>query len=289
MTVISTLLTKHCTVHCTDSFITARKPNGDGFDYIETQKSKIIAVEKYHGAMSYFHLALMPANKPQWNTFEFLEKQALSETKPATAEEFARNLKKELDKNAIKYCKQANMGIGIHFTAYEEVNGYQIPEMFYISNISGIDLETGYYKGFDDHFSLGRHSYFTMTGQRKPVAEEHRNPEFRLAVKAQLDLGQLIWFNNGDPAIFNQTASGLATMSQILAARHMLNDRENPIKFYTQLALQPVKIVSKVQSEFCKENMAVVGGKCHQLTITPAGKYSCETGISDIGGFRLSS
>lgn len=289
MTVISTLLTKHCTVHCTDSFITARKLNGDGFDYKDTQKSKIIAVEKYRGSMSYYHLALMPADKPEWNTFEFLEKQALSETKPATAEEFARNLKKELDKHAIKYCKLAKMGIGIHFTAYEEVNGYQIPEMFYISNIKGIDPKTGYYDGFNEEFSVGRHSFFTITGETIPVAEEHRNPEFRMAVKAHLDFGHLIWFNNGDPLMFNQSANALATMSMILSARHMLNDRINPVDFYTELALQPVKIVSKVQSEFCKKDMAVVGGKCHQLTITPTGEYTTNTGKGDIGGLRLNS
>src|SRR5579875_2397454 len=142
MTVISTLLTRSCTVHCTDSFITARKISGSGFDYLETKQSKIIAVEHYKGAMSYFHLALQPADNPKWNTFDFLNDCALREKKPTQPEEFAMLVRDRLNSEAMPYCKQANMGIGIHFTAYEEIEGYSIPEMFYISNISGIDPQT---------------------------------------------------------------------------------------------------------------------------------------------------
>lgn len=235
--------------------------------------------------MSYFHLALQPADNPEWDTFKFLEQRALAPDKPNTAEDFAAYLRDELNKHAIQYCKQANMGIGIHFTAYEEIEGYHIPEMFYLSNISGIDPQTGSYLGWNKQFSMGRHSFFTINEEQVPVAESHRDSEFRLAVKAHLDFGQPIWFNNGDPALFNQTANALSNMSRILSARQLLNDASEPVKFYSNLALQPVEIVSAIQSKFCKENSAVVGGKRHQLTITPTGNYSSETGMRYIGGF----
>lgn len=227
----------------------------------------------------------MPVDDPEWNTFKFLESQSLLENKPDKVEDFAIRFKDLLTEKAVKHCKLANMGIGIHFTAYEEFDGHQIPEMFYISNISGIHPNSGFYDGVDDHFSMGRHSFHTLTHQ--PVLEEHRNPEFRLVMKTCLDSGFPIWFKNGDPLLFNFAAHALTQMTTVLSSRHLLNDAEDPVEFYSNLALQPVQIVSKLQSEFCKKDSAVVGGKCHQLTITPTGEFTSKTGKSDIGGFNL--
>ena len=52
MTVISTIITRHCTVHSSDSLISEIR-NGS-FLPIEWEKAKILPVPKYRGAMSYW-------------------------------------------------------------------------------------------------------------------------------------------------------------------------------------------------------------------------------------------
>jgi hypothetical protein len=53
VTVISTVITRYCTVHASDSLITKLQPDGSAIP-IEWEQSKIILVRPWRGAMSYW-------------------------------------------------------------------------------------------------------------------------------------------------------------------------------------------------------------------------------------------
>jgi hypothetical protein len=132
MTVISTIITKRLTAHASDSLITPFGKHNK--EERETQKTKIIPVRHFRGAMSYWGLATTTAG---WNTLDWLRDRAGGYARKFdNPEEYAKALRAELNQQFSKISLQepGQPGLGIHFTAYEVVDGYRIPEMFKISN-----------------------------------------------------------------------------------------------------------------------------------------------------------
>jgi hypothetical protein len=133
MSVISAVIARTCTVHASDSFITQRLENGD-YQVKERQRSKIIRVPPWRGALSYWGLAQFDAR--QWSTVTWLEAFAKKASASSSPEQFANHLAVVLEQelSRLKFARSVDRGIGIHFTAYERVGGYWIPELFLISN-----------------------------------------------------------------------------------------------------------------------------------------------------------
>ncbi len=91
MTVIATVMSRWCTAHATDSFITERQPDGK-VTLREDQQTKIVRVPRFDGAMSYWGLAAWGA----WSTLTFLRERAQRARDFNSAEAFAEDMNRRL-------------------------------------------------------------------------------------------------------------------------------------------------------------------------------------------------
>lgn len=270
MTVISTLITKYCTVHASDSLITESSKYGSSKP-IEWRRSKIVTVHKWRGAMSYWGLAKY--EKYKWSTSDWLHEQAKCSYEYSSVEEFAQGLKDKLNEaiSRMYFARELYSGIGIHFTAYEYIDNIWIPELFLISNYS----DPSYRSLHPEGVRLSRETYKTIN--RKEPSLDRKEVECRLKVNEYLQEGNMLIYNNGDPALFNPAADAILGMFCELARRGSLAEPDK-IKTYLAIARRPIEIISKAQHDFCSKESRVVGGKPHDLAITPDGEYSSSTG-----------
>lgn len=269
MTVIATVITSHFTIHATDSFITVPKSDGT-FEIEEPEKTKIVPVPPWRGALSYWGLA---THKPDWSTLNWLQVRAQKAREHSSAEEFARAIASELTATlrARTFQNTLERGIGIHFSAYEEVNGYWIPELFHIRNWTDES-----YSAVHKSVTVTRETFGTTLNTRDR-SEADGTPERRLHVYKFLQEGKMLIFNNGDPALFNPIANGvLSTLSGL----HQRGELRDPTDVKTHLAItrRPVEIASKLLTDFARADMRRVGGKPHDLAIAPNGQMTSTTG-----------
>ena len=273
MTVISAVITRYCTAHASDSLITELQEDGSHKPK-EWKQPKIVTVSKWRGAMAYWGLAKY--NAYRWSTFDWLRERGNSAGQYSSAEEFAQRLREQLNEAISKmhFAKPADAGIGIHFTAYECVENYWIPELFLISNFT----DTTYRFVHPDGVHLSRETYHTVADV--DPSPNHREAQYRLQVHRNLHgSGGMLIYNNGDPIMFNAAARAILELFKALAARGSLA-RPTKVATYLAIARRPIEVVSKAQLDFCKEGTRLVGGKPHDLAITPGGVYSSETGDS---------
>jgi len=269
MTVIATLITGSYTAHATDSFLTIMAPDGSR-KVIEDKKPKIVRVRAFRGALAYWGLARFGT----WSTLDWLQQRAKDARSYTSAEEFAldltRRLNSELD--ALKFKNPLDKGMGIHFTAYEQVSDYWIPELFHIRNWT----DPSYSALFPSGFVCTRETYATLTNvQDRP--DSHREAPCRLAVHHALQSQPLMLrFNNGDPVLFNPIANALLDAVQAVMLRGHLRPSDD--KFHLSLVRRPVQVVSELLADVSKPNMRVIGGKPHDLAIDPNGNTTSTTG-----------
>jgi hypothetical protein len=273
MTIISTIISRNYTVHSSDSLIT--RTNRDGIrEPIEWKKSKIVKVESFRGAMSYWGLALYKTHSYELSMYEWLNdraRRAHQYKSPAEfAEKLADNLNEELSN--LKFAKQVDGGIGIHFTAYENINNYWIPEFFLISNWESVD----YRQLRPNGVGVSRETYYV-----DPERDPNQNigePDFRMKVHSFLRNNGLLIYNNGDPLMFNPVANGISLALRQLSDRRILKHidiRESLIA----LAQRPIDVVSAIQRDFCEEGTRLVGGRIHNLAINgTTGEYYSTSG-----------
>jgi hypothetical protein len=270
MTVISTVISRNCTVHASDSLITERQ-RVEIYKPIEWQRSKIIPVAVWRGAIAYWGLAEHKIYN--WSTYDWLKKQATLAKQYQSAEDFGLSVANRLNEEIKKmsFSNPLEEGIGIHFTAYEYVDNYWIPELFLISNWK----DTSYNSLRTDGVGLSRETYKTVV--QSNTEPEHREAKYRIQVLEYLKSGSLLMFNNGDPIMFNAGANSILSMIGELAKRKSLSNPDK-VETYLAIARRPVEIVSNVQKDFCKKGKRLVGGKPHDLAITPGGQYISTTG-----------
>lgn len=271
MTVISTVISQSCIAHASDSLITERQPDGT-YKTTESEQSKIIVVRQWRGAMAYWGLATFRG----WSTFDSLREFAAHAGDFSSAEQFATALAERLEKelSRMRFSGLADAGVGIHFTAYEYINDYWIPELFLISNWA----DTSYASLRRTGVGASRETYHSIAGE--PPRGEDREVDRRLQVNAFLQQGNILIYNNGDPMLFNPAANGVAAMFGELARRGRINVSESA-KTFTAIARRPIEIVANAQRDFCSSNMRMVGGKLHDLTTTPGGVYISTTGDAE--------
>ncbi len=265
MTVISTVISQYCTAHASDSLITEPKKSG-GYKITESERSKIIEVRALKGIMSYWGLA--ESKYYNWSTYDWLNAQAGLAHEYLSAEEFALSVanKLNIELKKMPFKELRGSGIGIHFTAYEYVNDYWIPELFLISNWN----DTSYQSLRSNEVDVGvsREIYKTIEGEGSKPKPEHHKEEYRMKVHEHLKTGPLLVFNNGDPTMFNEAAKSIFSMINEASERKDLANLSDP-ETYLSMARRPIEIVSNIQKDFYKEGKRVVGGRIHGLAITP--------------------
>jgi hypothetical protein len=268
MTVISTLITRTGTVHATDSLLTFLRDGQS--EPLEWQQTKIVPVRPWRGAMSFWGLAKI---NDSWSTLEWLRNQATSAGLFRSPEAFAHELAVSLqnDLSQLRFQRITDAGIGIHFSAYERIADRWIPELFLISNWG----DTSYTSLRATGVGVSRETYSTVSGQGGNPATT--NDEERLKVSAALQAGTWFRYNNGDPRLYNTAANAFHDMIIELVRRGVLRNIDD-INTIRSLATRPVEIVSAIQRDFCVPGRRVVGGRIHDLAVTPTGAYSSASG-----------
>ena len=218
MTAIATIITSRFTAHATDSFITRRTDEGN-FDVIGTQETKIVRVARFRGAICYWGVA----THGEWSTLSWLRARAANASAYSTAEDFARTLAADLTR-ALRFRSFANplqRGIGIHFSSYERVNDYWVPELFHIRNWQNVE-----YSEVQDEIEVSRETYGASQGIERSEADG--DSARRLAVHNALQGGMMLIFNNGDPQLFNPIAHSVLSAVETIRQRGDLRDLSDP-------------------------------------------------------------
>lgn len=270
MTVIATMIARSGTAHATDSLLTTRGAGGERVA-VESEETKVIAVRHFRGALAYWGYA---GSANGTRTVDWLRDRAAQATQHNTPEEFAGSLARQLQGwlQSQGVAMDARFGIGVHFTAYERVGDYWVPELFLISNFA--ELYTSL-RGTGVGYS--RETFATVTGV--PRSPEDRQPDRRRRVHEFLQQGNWFRFNNGDPVLFNPTADALAVMLDLARARGALAELNvTRLRHWTRL---PVEMVGELQRKFYRPEVRIVGGRIHDLAVTPLGEYSSDSGDTD--------
>lgn len=271
MTAIAAAISSRGIACASDSMLTASL-NGSHV-VIEWEKSKIIKVERCKGCISYWGLAgqlnsLSRKNDTPdwlWNTYNWLFTK-VGENRYTKLSDFSSWLRDELDtKLRLTSLKNEDKGIGIHILGHDYIQGYYIPELFLLSNF-GYD-NGRYIPG--QPLGVARQTFHTV--YKDANVSEHGREEYRLAVRKYLSMGNLIFYNNGDPQFFNPMAFSIQNAA--LLAQHRKVARELiTTKDLVPFVREPITMISSLQRAFYKPNFRLVGGKVHCMTVEPSGK-----------------
>lgn len=270
MTVISTIITRHFSAHASDSFVTVRHPNG-ALEVVEDQAPKLVRVPAWRGIMGYWGLS---RNGDDWDTLAWLRSQASGARNHESAEAFSRAIARNLTQTlgARTFANQTDRGLGIHFTAYEWVGNRWVPELFLISNWT--DPSYGAVRA--EGFAVTRETYATL----KDITDRpdhHGDPACRLEVHAALhDTPLMFRFNNGDPLLFNGVANAILNSFLLLSSRGHLH-QPTAAATHLSIARRPVEVVSRLVADFVEPGRRLVGGKPHDLAVSPGGTYESTT------------
>jgi hypothetical protein len=268
MTVIAALITANLTAHATDSFIVSIRADGTR-EILEEQQTKLVKVEAWRGAMAYWGLARYGND---FKTVDWLRGRARQAGNYLSAQAFADSVANELSDLFARFqvVRDTDKGLGIHFSAYERINDYWIPELFLISNWTDSS-----YSGVQDRFKAARETYGTVQGINERPAD-HGDKARRMDVHQALQSGIMFGFNNGDPVLFNPIARAIFATFQELSRRGQLRGAD----YQTHLSLvrRPVEVVSKLLTDLANANGRLIGGKPHDLAVSHNGEYTSTTG-----------
>lgn len=261
MTVISAVITQHGTAHASDSLLTTLKADGT-YKIVEGQEPKLVYVKYWRGAFAFWGLARFGKS----STLDWLRVQTQRANKFASSEEFANTIAANLNQEfgRLSFRKPLDKGIGIHFTAYERISDYWIPELFLISNWT----DPSYTDIRPTGVGASRETYHTL--KNIPSAPEHRDPQFRLEVHEALQSGKMFRYNNGDPTLFNPAANAIFDAFFTLMNRGTLN-APNDKKTHCALCRRPIGFISDVLGDLSKKGTRLIGGKLHDICISPDG------------------
>jgi hypothetical protein len=268
MTVVATFISQSCTVHASDSLLTAVEADGS-LRFIEWEQTKIVQVRAWNGAIAYYGLA---GWENGWQTLTWLREQAALAGQYASAQAFAEHLASGLQAELLRLGLVGNraVGVGLHFSAYERVEDRSVPELFHIRNVQ----DPTYATLFPEGVRVTRETWGVINGQ--PSALAHGDRGRRLQVHQFVRSDGWLRFNNGDPGLFNTVANALQGAVLVLSQRGQL--RPLGVPEYTAIAHRSVALVAQLQGEIGRPNARRVGGRIHNLAITPAGQYSSTTG-----------
>lgn len=274
MTAISAVICTHCIAISSDSCLTVYNSAKKLSEIIESRKPKIVRIEKFLGAFSYWGFAGFPDGK--WTAYNWLKEISNRSQCFGTLEDYADYVKNELEKEikSFKIDKKFT-GIGIHLVGYEDYNGVKIPELFLISNYT----DTSYTNTKIGNLVVSRRLFHTLPDELKIGGENQTQSEKQSLVKDFLSRGKIFIFNNGDPNMFNPLFSGYREAMNIAKKRNVIKNA-NDIEIYRNMARRPIEMVTKVQRDFYKKGNIIVGGRVHDLVIEKiTGKFTSTSGV----------
>jgi hypothetical protein len=276
MTVVATIITKQWTAHSSDSFVTVSEKNGN-LTVIEAKRTKLVRVEAFSGAISYWGLSRHPAStktESTWDTLEWLRTEARKAKSYGSPSVFAQHLADSLTTLLKKrrFPVELQKGIGLHFTAFESVSGYHVPELFQIRNWA----DESYARLRPDGFEVRRETYGAAmnTAERSP---EHSSDNHRMYVHKRLQEGTLLYYANGDPTLFMSVAPAIFEGFKRLRERGLL-DHPNSAKAHLAMVRSPVKTVADLLRAFSPRHKRAIGGVLHDLAVRPGQIYKTTTG-----------
>lgn len=262
MTVICAQISSECTIHAADSLLTQSADDGT-VKPIKSDHPKIILLPQFKGAISYWGKVKHEpkgdeGNNEDWDALEWIVKNANpSSFASSETENFCHALADTMSYYLADVLMNIERGIGLHFTAYEDIDGVMIPELFLITNYTGFTNTGGYPAG--PRIISQRQTYFTMTGDLN--FKEHHKAEFRKQVQAVLTEKEgYFTYNNGHVLQFCTTAQAVDKTTVTL--------RERPLKIVQAM-------ISEQQSR--PENQRRIGAPSYEVVIDPQGNYSSAT------------
>jgi len=271
MTVIVSIISKTCCAHASDSFITTH----DG-SIINAEDTKIFPVYRFKGVLAFWETALFNSinGKQQIYSKDLIKELINSAKNFQNPRDFAFSVRDFFNKFYIDH-RITNAPLGFHFSAYEVIEGINIPELFTIRNFKGVD----YHNLLPYGFEVLRNTYCILPTEYKLKGIENDNESnyCRIAVQRYLDSGKLITFNNGDPELSSIAIASLFEMSKIASSRRIIKYIDHP-STYRQMATWIVDSVSDFQKKLLKKKKQIVGGKRHNISITPNGVFDSDTG-----------
>lgn len=268
MTVVACLISQTCTTHTSDSLLT--RPNANGsYDELEWQEPKLIPVERFGGALAYYGFAGMSMVR---STRRWLQAEAALAHLVASAEELAGRIatRAEVWLRTEGAPRDARGGLGIHFTAYEWCEGYWVPELFHITNWA----DPTYTALKPQGVSWSRNSYPTIVD-----TVDVSLPVQRAVVRQFLAGGGFLRFNNGDPQMYNGLANAIHDAGGLVLQRLPGGIAGTDAAKWRSLARRPVELVASLQQDLAGPGRRAVGGRIHDLTITPPREMSSTTGV----------
>jgi hypothetical protein len=275
MTVVAAIMTRHCTAHASDSLLT--RVRSGNLEVVDDKARKLVRVPAWRGVIAYWGFA---RDETGWSTFKWLADESKRAAKHNSPQAFAQHLADQLTSELAShpFARAPDGGLGIHFTAYERVSGYWVPELFLVSNWVDASYTAVRSKGF----SMTRETYATLRGlqDRSP---EHGEERQRLEVHAALHQQPLLLrYVNGDPVLFNPIANAVLECFTAMRSRGELNNAES-VQTHLALVRRPVELVGRLVSDFAAPGQRRVGGRPHDLAVSPGGVSESTTGDSARG------
>lgn len=268
MTVNFIEITRDGTAHATDSLITKRTATGRDPSEL-SGKPKFVHIPKFHGIMSWFGTVQYGG----WNALEFLTKKAEEAEKFTVKQiqDFSDNIAHDIGiaLNGGGW-SMPEKGCGIHFTFYEELDEYWVPELMFITNYSGYEATTGYQTGGPALLAL-RQTFHTISGNKDVNYSQHGDSECRRAVHSFINNVRSLWYTNGDNFFTNAGFEIAENSQQIFLTRKMLKTH-NALKLAQWRTLFAVKTAVEAHKIFSYEPL--VGGKCFSTAVMPPGDYN---------------
>jgi hypothetical protein len=255
-----------------DSFVTQTLANGKRMR-VESEASKLVRVPAFRGVMAYWGLATLGSD---WDTKRWLTTVARLAGNYGSAEEYALGLANLLNKGLARRSLVAKSGLGIHFTAYEPIDGYRIPELSVITNWR----DASYSKIEPTGFYVTRETYRTLLqlNIEHRLTSEHRSEANRRQVHEALhEKAVMFRFNNGDPAIFNPIGNAAFETFATLYQRGDLRHAQSA-DTHLSLVRRPIELVSKLLIDLAVTKSRVIGGRPHAIAVNPHGQYFSNTG-----------
>src|SRR4030095_15422711 len=214
---VAAIVTRHCTAHASDSFLT--EASAGALRVVESRASKLVRVEAWRGIISYWGLARAGG----WHTLDWLKGESTRAHSHSSPQAFAEHLADQLTLalKPLRVGSPAHRGLGIHFTAYEHIDGHWVPELFAIRNWVAPDYATISTHGF----TVTRETYGAVrqTTERSPLDGTR---ERRLLVHEALRHAPLMLrFCNGDPDLFMPIAHTVLSSFLEMSRRGILGAR----------------------------------------------------------------
>ena len=262
MTVLVTILSQHCIAFASDSFLT-RPTRGGRLEVIESQASKLFRVESLRGIAGYCGLA----EWGRWTVRDWLRGRARNPGHE-TAQAFAESLAEDLN-GLMRAIPREQRGIGIHFGAYERVQGDWIPELFWITNWTDPPNQ----RVRDSGKVVARRESYGLAVQAGMPACDGLEAQ-RLAVGRWFAASGFQTYNNGDPELFHPVASGFgAALGVLQRRREMPLPTESDWRAWSHVVRAPVETMSKVIRELVPRGQRRIGGRTHDQLVSHRGEF----------------